>query len=208
MGGGTITRNGGGAETKGFDVAMDARLTEQLSVRAAYAYVDAKLTADAPSFVRTIPDPATNPTGNPFANTLVDAFDGDRLPGSPKHQASVLVTYDQPVTDDLDLELNYAARYVSEILLAVGNRGGFQPFDDYSMHDASATLNSASGDWSVTLYVENIFDKFAESGGNNNPWYNQPGLTDETGRVVFIRTFTNPLPPRKIGVRFTKRFGG
>ncbi|ODT86415.1 TonB-dependent receptor [Phenylobacterium sp. SCN 70-31] len=207
-GGGTITRNGGGAETKGFDVSFDARVTEQLTVRASYAYTDAKLTADAPKFVRTIPDPATNPTGNPFRNTLVDAFDGDRLPGSPKHQASVFVTYEQPIAEGLNLELNYSGRYVSDILSAVGNRGGAITFDDYTMHNLSATLSGDGRDWSVTLYAENIFDKFAESGGNGNPWYNNGTVTDETGRTVFVRSFTNPLPPRKVGVRFTKKFGG
>jgi iron complex outermembrane recepter protein len=183
-------------------------VTERLTVSASYAYTDAKLTADAPSFVRTIPDPATNPGGNPFQNTLVDAFDGDRLPGSPKHQATVLVTYDQPLADGLDLELNYAGRYVGDILYSVGNRGGFPPFEDYTLHDVSATLVGPDRDWTVTLYVENVFDKFVESGGNKNPWYNQAGLSDETGRTVFVRSFVNVLPPRKIGVRFTKRFGG
>ncbi|MDZ4374851.1 MAG: TonB-dependent receptor [Phenylobacterium sp.] len=208
IGGGTITRNGGGAETKGFDIAFDARVTEELTVRASYAYTDAKLTADAANFVRTIPDPATNPTGNPFANTLVDAFDGDRLPGSPKHQASVFVTYERPVMDNLNLELSYSGRYVSDILSAVGNRGGAISFDDYTMHNLSATIAGADRDWAVTLYAENIFDKFAESGGNGNPWFNQAGAFDDTGRTVFLRTSTNPLPPRKVGVRFTKRFGG
>jgi iron complex outermembrane recepter protein len=208
IGGGTIVRNGEGAETKGFEVDLNARVTEHLTVSASYAYTKAKLTADAPSFVRTIPDPATNPQGNPFANTLVDAFDGDRLPGSPEHQATVLVTYDQPLSDGLNLELNYAGRYVGDILYSVGNRGGFPPFEDYTLHDVSATLVGPDRDWTVTLYVENVFDNFVENGGNKNPWFNQAGLEDETGRTVFVRTFTNVLPPRKIGVRFTKRFGG
>lgn len=208
VGGGTIVRNGEGAETKGFDIAMDARVTEQLQVRASYAYTDAKLTADAPNLVRSVPDPATNPTGNPFANTLYGAFKGDRLPGAPKHRANLFVTYQQPVWNDLNLEVNYAASYVGDVLQAVGRRGGTIELDDYTMHNLSATIRSEDQNWSVTLYAENLFDTFAESGANGNPWYNQAAATDETGRTVFLRSFiTNPLPPRKVGVRFTKAFG-
>jgi iron complex outermembrane recepter protein len=207
VGGGTITRNGEGAETKGFDLAIQAEVTEQLTVQMSYAYNDAKLTADAPDFVRTVPAPGTNPN-DPFDNVFADALDGDRLPGSPEHQGTLLVTYEQPLAGGLNLELNYAGRYVGDILYSVGSRGNFPGFDDYTLHDVSATLTNEDRDWSVTLYVENVFDKFVESGGNKNPWFNQPGLTDDTGRVVFLRTFTNVLPPRKIGVRFSKRFGG
>ncbi|WP_293677748.1 TonB-dependent receptor [uncultured Phenylobacterium sp.] len=208
IGGGTITRNGDGAETKGFELDANFRATERLTVSASYSYTDAKLTADAPDFVRTIPDPATNPQGNPFVNTLVGAFDGDRLSGSPRHQGAVQVTYTQPLSDGLDLEFRYQGRYVGDILYSVGSRGGFPKFDDFSLHDVSATLSSEEGDWRVTLYAENLFDKFVEVGGVKNPWFNQAGLQDDTGRTVFVRTGVNVLPPRKVGLRFTKRFGG
>jgi hypothetical protein len=62
--------------------------------------------------------------------------------------------------------------------------------------------------WSVTLFADNIFDTFAESGIAGNPRFNQTQRNDQGG-VVFLRSyFANPLPPRKVGVRFTARFGG
>ncbi|WP_397417050.1 TonB-dependent receptor [Phenylobacterium sp.] len=210
-GGGTIVRNGNGAETMGFDVATVARINEQFTVRASYTYTHAELTADAPSVVRTIPDPAIpNPPRGPLRNTLVGAFDGDRLPGSPKHSANLMATYVQPLNNGLEIEANYAGRYISNIYTAVGLRGGTVALDDYTMHDASLTLRPADSDgmWSVTLFADNIFDTFAESGIAGNPRFNQTQRNDQGG-VVFLRSyFSNPLPPRKVGVRFTARFGG
>lgn len=208
-GSGTIIKNGEGAASKGFEGSFAFNVTENLSVRGSYAYTKAELTAVAPRLVSTIPDPnlPLGPGESRFGTVLLDGQDGDRLPGSPKHQASLVVDYERPLENGMTFGVTYGVRGVSDIYSRVGNRGGALTLDGYTMHNLAVSLRQEE-DWSVTLYAENLFDKFAESGVTGNSRYNQ-NVTDDNGGTVFLRSyFTNPLPPRKVGIRLTKRFGG
>lgn len=206
-GSGTITKNGKGAEAMGVELAMDAVLTDNLTVGATYAYTKAELTEDAPALVSTIVDPAVTP-GAGFGTVLLDGKAGDRLPGSPEHQFGLLVDYDRPLANGMSFGVNYSVRAIGDVFSRTGNRGGGVTLDGYAMHNLSASLRGADDAWSVTLYADNLFDEFAESGVSGNPRFNQT-VTDDSGGVVYLRSYyTNPLPPRKIGVRFVKRFRG
>ena len=55
--------------------------------------------------------------------------------------------------------------------------------------------------YSVTIYVDNVFDEFAETGVQNSALFNQ------TVEGATVRSFlTNVLTPRTIGARLTYRF--
>ncbi|WP_091736863.1 TonB-dependent receptor [Phenylobacterium immobile] len=199
-----ITKNGEGAETKGFEGSFTGRIAQGLTLRGTYAYTDAKLTADAPGIVSTIADPSE---GAGFGTIQVPGLKGDRLPGHARHQASLGVTYETPVRDDLMLRFNYDVSGLSKIFSRIGNRGGALTLPGYSVSDASVTLSDTSGVWDVTLYAKNLFGKFAETAVAGTPRYNQT-VSDDDGGTVYVRTFyTFPIAPRVIGIRFNRQFG-
>ena len=130
------------------------------------------------------------------------------LGGRPVIQRTVelFVNYEHPLENGWSLDVDYGVRAISDIFSRVGNRGGGISVDGYMMHNLALTLDADT--WKVSLYAENLFDEFAESGVQGSPRADQT-VSDENGDTVYFRGFfTNPLPPRKIGVRFTAKFGG
>ena len=72
------------------------------------------------------------------------------------------------------------------------------------VHSLSAALRADA--WDVTLYADNLLDKYAETGVRQDPSYNQT-VPDFNGDGVNSRRFgTNVLRPRTIGLRATYRF--
>jgi outer membrane receptor protein involved in Fe transport len=151
-----ITANGGSAESKGFDFSFNARVTPELTIRGNYAYLDAKLTSDVPDLL--------NPSD--ASGLSDDVFAGDRLPGSTKNSGAISATYRVPVQDD-DLSFNWTTTYTGGILTTVGARGGGERLPSFVLHRASITYEAAE-DWEVSIFANNIFDKFALTGVSQN----------------------------------------
>ncbi len=195
-----ITVNGSGARTQGLEVLLAAKPTDRLTLRATYAYTDPKLTALSPALVPTI-----NPPGFQQTVTYLDGQEGDRLPGSPKHSGTLFAEYSIPLKSGLNLDLDYNFRAQTNVFTTTGARGSSYTLPGYTRSDIAARLSSDA--WSVTLYCNNLFNKFAQSGVGGNPNYNQV-VTDADGGVHYVRTFyTYVLPPRQVGLRFTYNFG-
>lgn len=197
-----ITVNGKGARSRGFELAMVAQPTPRLTVRANYAYTDPKLTELAPALI-----PEITPPG--FQSTIhyLDGEPGDRLPGSPNHSGNLYVEYKFPIFGDKSLALGYNLSAQSDVLTSTGGRGGSYTLPAFSRSDISARLIGPKGNWSVTAYIDNLFDDFSQTGASSNPNYNQ-SVSDDSGGVHYVRTFyTYVLPPRSFGLRFEKKFG-
>lgn len=194
-----IVKNGSGAESKGFEVSFDAQVTSQFSVRGSYSYTEAQLTALAPNLLTTI-----NPPG--FDTSYVDGQEGDRLPGSPKYQFSLFADYRHPLANGMELDFGYGVTASGDVLTQTGGRAGGFALGAYDIHNASLRLSAPGADWSVTAYVNNVWNEVAETGARGNPLFNQI-VPDINGDPVYARTvFTNVLPPRVIGIRFSKDF--
>jgi len=194
-----ITKNGAGAESKGVELSFDGKVTDKFSMSGSFAYTQAELTELTPLLVGTIAPPG-------FGAVFLDGEAGDRLPGSPEYTGSLMLDYDTPVTDGLDLNLHYGWQYVGDLETRLGGKGGGITLPSYNIHNISARLQAS--DWSVTAYINNLFDDFIETGARGTPLTNQI-LADGNGDPVYARTFfTYVAPPRVIGVRFTKEFGG
>ena len=86
-----ITVNGGTAETRGIELSTQWAITDSLQLVASIAFNDAQLTSDAPGLV----------DGE-------DAFDGDRLSGSPEQQGTLLLDYTRPLDNGWTLNANYS----------------------------------------------------------------------------------------------------
>ncbi len=191
----SITVNGGGAQTTGFEIALAARPTSRLSIHASYAYTDPKLTAFSPALI----DSRDSPTG------FLDGEKGDRLPGSPKNTGNLGIDYAVPLSSSKTLTFGYNASGQSNVFTKTGDRGNAYLLHGFVRHDISATL--AGETWSITAYCNNLFDKYSEVGTTRySPDYFR-AVSDAQGNPVYVRSFqTYVLPPRQFGLRARKTF--
>jgi iron complex outermembrane receptor protein len=188
-----ITSNAASAESKGIEISSRAMLSDSLIAYATYAYTRAELTDDA-QYLFGVPDDLEDIT--------LDAFSGDRLPGSPEQQVSVGLTYSTEIFDDKLLDVNYGLTYQSDILTKVGLRHFGEKLSGYALSNISARL---SGDeWSVTLYVDNMFDKYAFTSARFNTGTITDGVTN--GADIQRNYGHYLLTPRKVGLRFDYMF--
>lgn len=194
-----ITVNGQGASSKGAELSLDARLTDELRLQASYTYTDAQLDELSPDLIRTIVPPG-------FSGVYVDGQKGDRLPGSAKNRGSFAVSYDTAISNSLELNLGWNTVISGDVLSTAGGRGGSLTLPSYSMSYARIGVTNVEDDWSVTLYADNIFNEFAEVGTRGSSLYNQV-VSDINSDPVYNRRFsTAVLAPRRVGLRFTKSF--
>lgn len=221
-----IIKNGAGAQTEGFEINFDWRVTERFSVRGSYSYTQAELTADSPNLITItnsangfmLPaltgDPAIDTpfipfylaggvAGDPLPSYRIPGLEGDRLPGSPESQYSLFFNYNLPAGNNAEWDFSYWFAGIGDVEQITGGHGTNLPA--YSIHNASARYDA--GNWSIMLYAKNIWDEFAESGAVSTTRSNVV-FTDDAGGDVFVRShYTDVLPPRQIGVRVSYDFG-
>lgn len=136
---------------------------------------------------------------------LIDGQDGDRLPGSPEDQFSVFGSYVYDLASGRTLTFNGGYAWQGDVLSRTGGRGGGLTLDSFGVANVSAVYDA--GQWSATLFVNNLFDEFYETGVVSSPLFNQV-LTDDDGGPVYTRSFyTYAGAPRVIGARFNYKFG-
>jgi outer membrane receptor protein involved in Fe transport len=194
-----ITKNGQGAETKGFELSVDALLTDRFSVGLSYADTNAELSDPAPDLLRMFTPPGFGPSGT--SAIYADGSPGDRLSGSPDHQATLNFGYDMPVGGAWTLDLNYGIAEIGSVLTKVGGRAGGEELGGYTVHSASAMFRG--GKWSVGGYVQNLTDESAVTGVRSIRDFAQT-VFDENGEPVRVRSYANEmLRPREVGIRFT-----
>ena len=187
-----ITINGNGAESTGAEATFNWLATENLRINGSFSRVKSELSADVPSLIRTIDPPG-------FGTLFIDGSDGDRLPGSPETQMSLSATYFQDLSNGAELDYSADFAWQSDILSRTAALGGAYTLPSFGV--ANARVSYTMDEWSATLYVNNLFDKFAETGVQSTP------LNNQTIEGATVRSFvTNFLRPRTIGVRFTYTF--
>ncbi len=192
-----ITVNADGAESKGIELNGSWLVTDAFSLRGSYSHSEASLTALAPGLVGTISPPG-------FSSVLLDGQDGDRLPGSPEDQFSIFATYVMPLANGKELTFNGGYAWQGDVLSRTGGRGDGLTLDAYGVANVSAVYDA--GPWQATLFVNNLFDEFYETGVVGTNLFNQV-LTDDDGGPVYERTYyTYVGAPRAIGVRFNYSF--
>ena len=182
-----ITVNAGAAETKGFDVAANWQVNDQFNFRGNFSYTSAELTAAVPSLIRTISPPG-------FATSFEDGEAGDRLPGSPETQFSLFGSYAHEMSGGNMIVVDAGYAWQDDVLSLAGARGNSLTLDSYGR--ASLNVAYITEDWSVTGYVDNLFDDYTESSTFNTSLYNQ---TVSGANVRYYRT--NVLAPRSFGIR-------
>lgn len=181
-GGLPILTNGNSARSQGIEMAGQWLLSERLSLMGSYAYTDAELAQDAPGLVDG-----------------VDAFDGDRLAGTPEHQGSLALNYAVPLANGSELEFDWSMTATGDVLTKVGERNNGETLPGYALHNVSATW--FMNEWTVTLYADNVFDKYAETSVRQDASF----IRDVSG-VDLRRYYKNVTRPRQTGLRVVYRF--
>lgn len=178
-----ITVNAGKAVSKGFEFSGQFRVTPEFSLQGTYSYTDARLTEDVENLVVS-------------QGVAYPAFDGDRLPGSARHQASAQAIYTYPLANGTDIEASWASTYMGNIYSRTGLRGFGEVIPDYLTHRASLTYHGVQFD--LGLFADNIFNKYAVTGINNDL-----SSFNQTRTGVVERYYSrNVLTPRRVGVEF------
>ncbi len=174
-----ITLNGGGAVSRGVEIASAVDATGALRFRGSWSYTQAELSMDSPGLL----------------DGGADAFEGDRLSGAPRQQGSLLASYAALLGGDLAFDVQYGYSYVGDVLTRIGMRAGGERLPAYDLHNVSASVSKDA--WRLTLYVENLLDEYAVTGVRQTP--DLIGFTDDGFRSR--RYFASVLAPRRIGVR-------
>ncbi len=196
-----ITTSGKGAESTGVELSGSWRITDELSMRGSYSYSKAELTDTAEDLIATIVPPGFQSTV-----TYVDGEDGDRLPGSPEHQGSLFLTWQQPLANGWTLEANYGISGISDVITRAGERGFGESLSGYVTQDASVMVSGET--WTASLFVENLTDRYVETSARDTRAFVQQ-VSDADGGVVNMRRyFKDVLPPRMFGLRFTVDLDG
>ena len=179
-----ITLNGGGAVSRGLELASAVGLTNALRLRGSWSYTRAELSVDSPGLL----------------DGGADAFKGDRLSGAPRQQGSLLASYGTLVGAGLAFDVQYGYSYVGDVLTRIGMRAGGETLPAYDLHNLSASLSRDA--WTLTFYAENLLDEYAVTGVRQTP--DLIGLTEDGFRSR--RYFANVLAPRRAGVRLRYAF--
>ncbi|NQD37865.1 TonB-dependent receptor [Permianibacter sp. IMCC34836] len=147
--------NAADATADGFELEMNAKLTDALSLNIVYGYLDAQydkfIAAVTPGGVET------------------DIADTAQFINAPEQQYSVGLSYDMDLSfGQLLLAADYAYRddtYIFETPTAVDQKA-------YSLYNASAVLYLDESNWRIALHGRNLGDEAYRTGG-----YNFPGNT-------------------------------
>lgn len=199
-----IISNAATAEASGVEISSRAMLSDSLTAYATYAYTKAELTSDAPYLFKVLSE---DQLASGVKQDYYDGKHGDRLPGSPEQQFSFGATYSTEVFGDIGLDINYGLTYQSDVYSKVGMRADGEEIPGFTLSNMSARFTDDS--WSVTLYVDNMFNKYAFSSVRRDKGdiglakysamnSNDPTLQRNYGHYL--------ITPRKIGVRFEYLF--
>ncbi|MCC3862112.1 TonB-dependent receptor [Pseudemcibacter aquimaris] len=127
------------------------------------------------------------------ANLIAPGSDGNRLSGAPKYKGAFLLNYTAPVTQTGEVNASFELAAQSSLFVGLGN---IPSGEMEGWADATVRLGYADdAGWSITAYVENVFDKVYYDGGYE-------------GGDIQPTVFFGPSRPRTFGARLSYRFGG
>jgi iron complex outermembrane receptor protein len=197
-----ITTNAGKANAKGIEISSRAIVSDKLTAYATYSFTEASLSEDVLGlFGSGDGDGAADGDGD------IDALSGDRLPGSPEHQFSFGVKYSTEIFDGKLLDVVYGLTAQSDVITQIGNRESGELLAGYTLSNLSASISEDN--WAVTLYVDNLFDKYAYTSTRSD--LGDIGLAVapdvDSNRVDIMRGYGHYLlSPRTVGLKFTYNF--
>lgn len=207
----------GEVRSRGVEIDVTALLTRQLLVNAALAYTDAKITkypfGDCYEVIGSgNGDRNSNCIiGNPArggANTSDKA--GNPLPQAPKLKLNVGAQYDVALDGAFNAFVTGGVRYQSETVTSLMNPTIKTPA--HSISRLGFGVKDKAGKYSLTISIENLFDKrYSLLGDNTVPTTvssgDLPGIRDAAGKTVMAQGwFPARDSLRYVAARFDVRF--
>ena len=197
-----VVSNAGGAEVRGAEIEASLFLTRSLRLTAAYTLLDAEYT-EFLEFTRNSSNIAlareceivTVGAGSQSTQCKLDLA-GNRLERAPRGAATATLTYTHRIGDGASLIAEAAMQYQGKRFFDQYNA---QFFDSFTNTDARLTYER--GNWSVTAYVENVFDDDTiRSGFTQGDFF---GLFSSPGSRSYVLIAPDPV---RGGVRASYRF--
>lgn len=148
----SITANAGEARSQGVELEVFAQLPGGFSLRSNYTIIDAELTETVEA---------------------IDAFDGDRLPGSPRTQFSVALDYLQAI-GSVEWDGSLSFQRMGEVYTALNESYfNYQQLDSYNT--ANAQVGVTLRNWRLGAFVNNIANTRGITGGRADDFYGDQG---------------------------------
>lgn len=178
-----VLANAPAAQTHGVEIDTTYRATDTLTLNLNAAYIDATFVnwKKAPCQVIYLTGTCDNtPGGSPYQDVS-----GRPLPNSPKFKFTLNAEQRVPMPSigwDLVLNGNYAYRTSAEMLPDQNPHGVQGP---YGILDLSAGLQSQSGRYTATIFVNNVTDKIYYTDVEdfwNTVWVNPAGSNPVIGQ--------------------------
>ena len=124
--------NSGGAEIKGFELEVNAFVTDRLNIRLAGDYNDSEVTR---------------------ASAFSSSPDGNRLVYAPETTLSVALNYSQPLPNDWRLDIYVDRAWVAKQYADSGNS---LEIPSYERSNARITLRTPDRKWRAAVYATNL----------------------------------------------------
>ena len=191
-----------GTEIQGIELEGAWRISDRLTVRGFYNWLDSSVGDYASAYPYAIPGAPTawaqvfylDADGNETFTWIQGdgtpvEYGGNQLPSSPEHKGSLTAVYDTPLPGDRgSLELLATATYTGEKYVERANFDAYA-VDAYTRVDLRANWRSPSQAYTITFYVQNALDEAAL-----HNWSPREGTAAPWGTVV---------EPREIGMHFS-----
>jgi outer membrane receptor protein involved in Fe transport len=188
-----------GTEIHGIELEGAWRITDSLSVRGFYNYLDTSV-GDYPSlYPFAVPGeaggwielPWVDGNGNAQSSWIFGSADpvelgGNQLANQPEHKGSLTLAYDVPIPAEMGtLELLTIVNHRSKKYVELGNFDAYA-VPSYTRWDLRANWRLANSAWTVTAFAQNLLDEAAIS-----MWSPREGTGSPYGTMV---------EPRQIGL--------
>jgi len=169
--------NAGDAGSDGFEIQMEAKTSERLSLRANATWLDAEIKSSIPG--------------------LDDVGPGSKLPFAPEFKGSFMANYHWPTSmlgsneSYVQFQFSHVGSSLNQVQEIVGGNAPQMTMESYETTSLKFGMNGE--DWEASIFVNNIGDERGQL-------YHD--VTDF--EPFFGRQRTAVIRPREIGVRFFK----
>ncbi len=173
--------NAGAAHSDGFELAVEALPTDQLSLRLNATWLQSELDSDVPG--------------------VSDVGKGSKLPFAPEFKASLFAQYNWPMTvagsneGFFQFQFSHTGKSLNQVQEFVG--GNTPQLEQEAYNWASVRLGLVGDSWEANIFINNLGDERGQL-------YHD--VTDF--EPFFGRSRVSIIRPREYGIRFIKHWGG
>lgn len=147
--------NANAAVSQGLEIELTGQITDSLRIVSSYAYSDASLADDSPSY-------------NDVEGDGENGFKGDRLPGSPKHQAYVALLFEQAIQQYV-MDASLTGNYIGDVTTQLNKEHlGYNTLGGYTLLSASLGLSLQA--WRIGIFANNLTNKRAVAAQEFGPY--------------------------------------